>query len=216
MSHLFRICLFFALSVAGGSVACAQNQVPYRNDGASHETNTSGSPTLGLMPAGHYSSDDHITAKNAGEASFVTVDPDVTTTFRAAQYVLLEPNFFASPNAGQYFLAYIGSGGHAEAPQAESAGLFSKNVDPNADVEAQTFTVTLSPNPTTGTFTIRAEETVRDMTVSDLYGKVVMQVPDGLDATEVKVDITHLASGLYFVQGETKTGQKFLQKLVKD
>lgn len=57
---------------------------------------------------------------------------------------------------------------------------------------------------------------MRDVAISDLYGKVVMQVSVPPDANEANVDITHLASGLYFVQGETKTGQKFLQKLVKD
>jgi hypothetical protein len=175
-------------------------------------------PTSLPVPSGFYSRSGTITATSAGGSGFVTPNPSVATVFVAGQFVLLQPNFLALPNPGQFFMAYIGSCdgcGRVAARTAEVESPF-QGLNLNEPLAALAPSVTISPNPTKGGFTIRATDAIHRVTVTDLTGKVLMHLPDQMEATEISVDITHLASGLYFVKGETRMGQKFLQKIVKD
>lgn len=56
------------------------------------------------------------------------------------------------------------------------------------------------PNPTAGILTVQVKEYVRNgnMVITDLYGQIVKTYP--FDALEQKLEISELASGMYFVQ----------------
>ncbi len=169
-------------------------------------------------PANFYARTGTITATSGGGGGFVTPNPSVATVFVAGQYVLLQPNFLALPNPGQYFLAYIGpcDGCRSSATRVSQTDSPARGMRLNEPFEVLPEVVTIGPNPTEGAFTLHAGRAIHNVTITDLSGKVLMELPAQSEGSESNVDISHLASGLYFVTGETDAGQKFLQKLVKN
>jgi hypothetical protein len=83
---------------------------------------------------------------------------------------------------------------------------------------ATPFSFSISPNPSSGIITISgntlSDESVR-ITILDLNGKVVRNEnpPVPGNTLEVKMDLSALAKGVYFIRIETKTGTK-VKKLI--
>jgi hypothetical protein len=76
--------------------------------------------------------------------------------------------------------------------------------------------ITLSPNPTSGTFEICFDETqlqVKECRVYDMYGKLMSIAP--VNTNNTIIDVTDLSAGIYFVHMNSKIGvitKKFVKK----
>jgi len=76
--------------------------------------------------------------------------------------------------------------------------------------------INLYPNPNNGNFSLRigvANNTNLQLTISDIYGKVVMQMQESLQQGENTLDVNleSLGSGLYFIEG-TAGNQHFIKR----
>ena len=147
----------------------------------------------------------------------MTVNPNVPTTFRAGQFVLLDDNFIATPSSTSYFLAEIGTCGcvwsvASKTDHADGQALPDGPRLPNAEGSSDLW---LYPNPTSGDFTIVSKEPLRHVTVTDLYGKAVLHIPCQKDVVEVRLSLADLPAGTYLVQGQSLNGQAYQRKLVK-
>jgi Secretion system C-terminal sorting domain len=185
-------------------------------------TNLLATPSTIPMPSGLYARSGSITASSLSGTGLVSADPSVSTTFRAGQYVLLEPNFVSTPNSGKYFLAEIGTCGcvaaSARSIQTETPELTSKDIDPAEYLmeEFEAFNVALHPNPVRELVTLNANASLRQVRVMDLSGKVLLDrfVLDDLQV--MTVDMSGLSSGVYLIEAQAKTGGRVVTKLVKD
>jgi hypothetical protein len=89
---------------------------------------------------------------------------------------------------------------------------FAEGIDENSIANM----VQLYPNPTNATIEIRLDETqlqVKECRVYDIYGKLINIVPVHTDIT--KIDVNHLAAGVYFVRMNSDLGtitKKFVKK----
>ena len=81
--------------------------------------------------------------------------------------------------------------------------------------------ITISPNPTTGALTItNCELRITDIEVFDVYGKKLSQISPELNSGlnspfSIQIDISHLASGIYFLHIQTENGT-VTKKIVKE
>ncbi|MCL2168033.1 MAG: T9SS type A sorting domain-containing protein, partial [Lentimicrobiaceae bacterium] len=114
-------------------------------------------------------------------------------------------------------------------PETEIAGLYTFNdVDSNHFIHV-TFTIassisepllyqiTIYPNPTTGELTIEnGELRIENVEVFDIYGKkLYLSTRPLVHSSTVSIDISHLASGIYFVKISTDEGV-VMKKVVKE
>lgn len=76
--------------------------------------------------------------------------------------------------------------------------------------------ISLSPNPTSGTFEIYFDETqlqVKECRVYDMYGKLMSITP--VNTNNTTINVTDFASGIYFIRMNSKIGiitKKFVKK----
>jgi hypothetical protein len=64
-------------------------------------------------------------------------------------------------------------------------------------------TISIYPNPTTGTLYIRSEESeVRNVEIFDVYGRNLSHLT--FHTSPVEINISHLANGLYFLKIDGK------------
>jgi hypothetical protein len=167
--------------------------------------------TPGSLPApsGFFARNSTIRAYSPGGWGTVTADPNVNTTFRAAQYVLLEPNFVASPNPGTYFLAEIGTCGcNVAVPKTDF-------VTRTPQEEGGMAALKVYPNPSAGEVTVYSEFPLETVTVSDLMGKVLLQQRWEPNLNTQSLSLSEFPNGVYLLQGKTRSGQCHTQRLVK-
>jgi len=74
------------------------------------------------------------------------------------------------------------------------------------------FCVTLSPNPTTGWFTLSSEEPVK-LEIYNLSGKEIYSFQE--DHLEKKIDLSNQPKGVYLLRIKTKTGV-YTEKIVRE
>jgi len=75
----------------------------------------------------------------------------------------------------------------------------------------------LYPNPTTTTLTLRLQapgQTIATLKIYNALGQQVMELKP--KAAEIKIDVRKLKSGVYFVEGFTRKGERFEGKFVKE
>jgi hypothetical protein len=73
--------------------------------------------------------------------------------------------------------------------------------------------VVVSPNPTTGVFSIKASTAIQSVELFDIQGRIVQTKL--LNETAPRLDISGYAKGVYFVKVKTAQGSK-IEKLVKE
>ena len=62
------------------------------------------------------------------------------------------------------------------------------------------------PNPTRGSFTINANESIKNVQIFDVLGKSVKNVEVSERATQLNIDVNDLSKGIYFVKTATDAG----------
>lgn len=74
-------------------------------------------------------------------------------------------------------------------------------------------TIQLYPNPSSSVITVENDNVIESVTVIDLQGKNVIQMPGS--STEMRVDITQLPAGIYLIEVESKGGI-IREKIIKE
>lgn len=79
--------------------------------------------------------------------------------------------------------------------------------------EAESFAFIFFPNPTDGVFTLQGAD-LRQVEVCDVSGQLLLDKP--IVGTDTTVDMSGLASGIYFVRVTNKDGRQSIRKIVKE
>ena len=76
--------------------------------------------------------------------------------------------------------------------------------------------VTLYPNPATGPVKIayNGTQTIKNVTVTDMNGKVILKQAGGPINSDIQLDTQHLSVGMYFVNLTIDTGDSIIKKLI--
>ena len=92
---------------------------------------------------------------------------------------------------------------------ADISSLYTNNTLASQDFNANDLKVTLYPNPTKNSFTITTEAEIATVEIYSTQGQKVST------STQKNIDISQLASGVYFVKIETAEKIQTIQKIVK-
>ena len=182
-------------------------------------TNLLATPATLPMPTGLHQRSGNITASSLGGAGFVTANPGIPTTFRAGEYVLLQPNFVAMPNRLGCFLADIETTcGCSGSGKMSGGDLISASADFDEHLkdQFQAFDVALHPNPASETVTLNANAGLDQVRVLDLRGKVLLErfALDGLQV--MTLDVSEFPNGVYLIESQSKIGERVVTKLLKE
>lgn len=72
----------------------------------------------------------------------------------------------------------------------------------------------LYPNPSSGVFQLEANREIREILVMDLYGRIVLRSQGGKDPI-TKIDLSHLADGVYILKASDTQGQSVSNRIIK-
>jgi alpha-tubulin suppressor-like RCC1 family protein len=71
--------------------------------------------------------------------------------------------------------------------------------------------ISMTPNPVKETININAQETIEQVDISDIFGKVVWQQLGDIQ----QIDVAQLKQGIYFIQIQSQ-GKTLTQKFIKE
>ncbi|PWN66872.1 hypothetical protein C1631_019330 [Chryseobacterium phosphatilyticum] len=109
-------------------------------------------------------------------------------------------NILANPSAG----ASRGQGSSVRCIKTETALSTS-------DIKLKNFNLRISPNPTKGILTIKADTAIESVSIINTIGqKMDVKVSDN------RIDMTTFSNGLYIVELKLKNGQSVFTKVIKD
>ena len=77
------------------------------------------------------------------------------------------------------------------------------------------FDFTIFPNPTEQNINIKANE-ITEITIIDLFGKIVYQSTNTSSVNNQVIDISFLNSGIYFMQVLNSRNQTCIRKIIKN
>ncbi|MCB0397652.1 MAG: T9SS type A sorting domain-containing protein [Flavobacteriales bacterium] len=122
------------------------------------------------------------------------------TIFRAAESIILNPNFIADASTGAMFLGYIhGCSGPGNSYEVKPNNMLEviQNVD---DEEEEEEGVLIMPNPSNGVFTLSfMEQDEKNVVIYDMKGSAVFSMNECVQNT-LEVDISDKPAGLYIVK----------------
>lgn len=75
-------------------------------------------------------------------------------------------------------------------------------------------TINIAPNPVVNYIRLQTEEGIRNFSITDISGKVVI-ANKALTDSELTIPVEQLAAGNYILQIETQKGEKFTGKFTK-
>ena len=144
--------------------------------------------------------------------SLRTIPSGAISEYVAHKEVVLRPGFTAEN--GCDFLARIDPCAECEEERGQNHSTQVANVTPRRDV-ARNITPTpstlrLYPNPTGGTLTVESASPIREITVYDLSGRVMMTADGGIVETchgaSLQMDVSSLQGGIYLLRVVTTSG----------
>ena len=145
--------------------------------------------------------------------SLRTIPSGATSEYVAHKEVVLRPGFTAEN--GCDFVARIEPCAECEGERGQSHPMEVTNATPRRDVARNVSTTTngtlrLHPNPTGGTLTVETTNPIREITVYDLAGRVMMTADGGTVETchgaSLQVDVSSLPNGIYLLRAVTDNG----------
>jgi hypothetical protein len=165
-------------------------------------------------PSGVYIRQNYIQAGSfatpPGSITPVTVNPNISTTFRAKNFVLIQDAFISQPNPGSYFLAEIGPcdacyedildnsiGDRMGSPVIEN---YEEDIQTMSLVSAGKFSLSIIPNPASHTvfFSTNEGQSFSHVLVVDLGGRVVFE-ENALSQSRFEMNTEQLQEGVYIV-----------------
>jgi hypothetical protein len=151
--------------------------------------------------------------RQIGITAVNTIQSGARAIYQAGHYVSLEPGFNAV--TGSVFLAQIesctpqtiveNSGRPAYIPE-----IYQEEISLVKDLSTAESEFSVFPNPTTGLITVRSKTDVGIFSVTDINGKELLSVK-GNGSNEQIIDLTRLASGVYFVNADGVLVQKIIK-----
>ena len=144
--------------------------------------------------------------------SLRTIPSGAISEYVAHKEVVLRPGFTAEN--GCDFVARIDPCAECEEERGQNHPTQVANVTPRRDV-ARNITPTpntlrLHPNPTGGTLTVESASPIREITVYDLSGRVMMTANGGIVETchgaSLQMDVSSLQGGIYLLRVVTENG----------
>ncbi len=156
-------------------------------------------------------------ANGSSTSAYVTVDQAGLTTFAAAQYVSLEDNFLAIPDAGdEAFLAVIQDCStlcRIAAPrQSEEYLPFPPNTD--WDGINGMGMITVFPNPASDQVTVSSSQGLKSIALSDVSGRTIRVFQPAIDEKQHTFSVSGIKSGIYLLTITDHSGKTETKKLV--
>lgn len=147
----------------------------------------------------------------------VTVNPAINTTFRAGNFVLLDPDFVAQPNSSSYFLAEIGPCLGCPGNRISAASAISPEEQfLNEYIIDLTGIPKVYPNPAAELFTLSIPastvETNNTFNLYDLSGRAIRSVQ--ITQLKTEIDVFDLPAGTYIWQLSSASGTRQQGKLI--
>jgi YD repeat-containing protein len=84
----------------------------------------------------------------------------------------------------------------------------------NSINESEISSTNVFPNPTSGTITIAANQSIETINVFDISGKLVHSQTNNSKQNNVEIDLSALNNGIYFIHAQTETGEVSKSKVV--
>ena len=146
------------------------------------------------------------------DSSWRTIPSGAISEYVAHKEVVLRPGFTAEN--GCDFVARIDPCAECEEERGQNHPTQVANVTPRRDV-ARNITPTpntlrLHPNPTGSTLTVESASPIREITVYDLSGRVMMTANGGIVETchgaSLQMDVSSLQGGIYLLRVVTENG----------
>lgn len=106
--------------------------------------------------------------------------------------------------AGGFWIVYLGYGCGAS-PAPKTAYAEDKPGETPEAKEGMLLSLTIAPNPNTGSFRIISSEVLRSIQLADINGRAIYQAT-GLDIKEISLE--GISRGTYFAIGKTTDGEK--------
>ena len=143
--------------------------------------------------------------------SLRTIPSGATSEYVAHKEVVLRPGFTAEN--GCNFVARIEPCAECEEERGQNHPMEVTNATPRRDVARNVSTTTngtlrLHPNPTGGTLTVETTNPIREITVYDLAGRVMMTAEGGANNhSPLRImDVSSLPNGIYLLRAVTYSG----------
>ncbi|MBO4805807.1 MAG: T9SS type A sorting domain-containing protein [Paludibacteraceae bacterium] len=140
-----------------------------------------------------------------------TISNDAYVEYKSYEKITLKKGFKVS--GAKFKASKINS--NSSSASLRTLRLNEENIEGgNNEVDLASILVTVSPNPTTGNFTIdfgAENEEGNSVKISDISGKVVFEA-DNLSQT-VSIDLSGKAKGVYFIQ-TISNGKANVQKII--
>lgn len=148
---------------------------------------------------------------------YVTVDQPGLVVFGAAQYVSLEDNFLAIPDAAdEAFLAIIedcNSLCRILLPKESSVDALPP-FPPNTDWDIINGTMSLFPNPASDQITVYSPQGLKSVVLSDISGRTVMVFQPIMNETKQTFKLSDIQAGIYLLTLTDNSGKVETKKLV--
>jgi len=94
-----------------------------------------------------------------------------------------------------------------------SATVYINVLEPSGTNELKNTSISVSPNPSNGIFTISSDKTIESITIYNISGKIVFSKKISQAVTDV--DLSDFAKGLYFIQINSEGSSNFEKIILK-
>ncbi|MCA6365301.1 MAG: T9SS type A sorting domain-containing protein [Bacteroidetes bacterium] len=178
--------------------------------------------TFPVSPAGFFVRQNYIQAGSRvtlpSSPIPVSVNPTINTTFRAGNFVLLDPDFVAQPNNSSYFLAEIGPCLGCEANRIGVTSAISQEEQfPNECFIDLTGIPKVFPNPANNQFTLQLYNTDLAennalLQILDLSGRTILE--QTITQTQTEISTAQLPAGTYLWRVHEYSGSVQQGKLI--
>ncbi len=112
-----------------------------------------------------------------------------------------------------FFMGYASYGlGCFDANHSFYSGECGITVTSNSEIE-NNFSFSISPNPSTGIFTLKISQTNSQLSIANIFGEKIMEAK--IISEETKINLEHFNSGIYFLTLKNENGL-VTKKLLKE
>lgn len=125
--------------------------------------------------------------------------------YNAGKRVRLKPGFNAKP--GSTFRGYI-----KNCSSSSSFDDYDDDIVLNDDISNTKNKISVFPNPTQNSFTIKTDETIESWSLLNAFGKTYIK---GI-ATDKVIDVRNLRKGIYILRAVLKNGEIITKKVIKE
>lgn len=97
---------------------------------------------------------------------------------------------------------------------AQNYKTYFKSFGSSSSIDDTPLTVNLYPNPADEFVTIHTNHSLRTLSLYDITGKILQNFED-IYVQKMRIDLTNLTSGIYFIKIIDQNNQQFIKKIIK-